>query len=75
MSVLAPVSPSSILARAPLPAELVDAIAAVLDREAAEMSFRARAALLAGTRAAMDAWLEGSASTAQAVGALRDLTR
>jgi hypothetical protein len=57
----------------PLPDELVDAIAAALDREAAEADVGARSRLLAGTRIAIESWLDGSASTAQTVGSLRTL--
>jgi hypothetical protein len=67
--------PAGILARAPLPDELVEAIAAALDREAVETDFIARAELLNGTRTAIQAWLEGSASTVQTVRTLHGLAR
>lgn len=67
--------PPGILARVPLPDELVDAIAAALDREAAEMDLGARGRLLAGTRTAIESWVDGSASTAETVGSLRTLAR
>lgn len=62
-----------ILARVPLPDALVDAIGAVLDREAAEQDFRVRAELLAAMRAAIGAWLDGVMTERQTVTVLYSL--
>jgi hypothetical protein len=65
--------PRGIPPRTPLPDDLVEAIAAALDRESLEPDLLARARLLAGTRSAIKAWLDGVASTPQTVRALNSL--
>jgi len=54
-----------------LPQELVEAVSFALDREASELDVAKRAHMLAATRRAVDAWLRGRLSTAQAVAELR----
>ena len=54
----------------PVPDELVEAIDAALACEAEETDVHARAKLLARTRAALEDWLRGRMTTAQAVDAL-----
>jgi hypothetical protein len=54
----------------PVPDELVEAIDAALACEAEETDVHARARLLARTRSALDDWLRGRMTTAEAVDAL-----
>jgi hypothetical protein len=58
--------PPGLLARIPLPAELVQAIVGVLDRLDVEQGGAARAALLEQSRAVLQAWLRGRVTTAEA---------
>jgi hypothetical protein len=51
----------------PIPDELVEAIDAALACEAEETDVDARAKLLANTRSALEDWLRGRMTTAQAV--------
>ena len=60
-----------VLRHVPLPPELVAAIGAALDDEASELDPTARAAIVARTRGALAGWLDGTATTEQAVRALR----
>lgn len=54
-------------AGAPPPQELIEALAAALERERDERDAEKRARILAGARAALDAWRRGRMTTAQAV--------
>jgi hypothetical protein len=54
----------------PVPDELVEAIDAALAHEAEETDVHARAKLLASTRSALEDWLRGRMTTAEAVHAL-----
>lgn len=63
--------PPGLLARVPLPTDIVDAIAEVLECEAREDNHDARAALLARARSTLEAWLGGTVSTEGAIEALR----
>lgn len=54
----------------PVPDELVEAIDAALACEAEETDLNARAKLLATTRSALEDWLRGRMTTAEAVDAL-----
>ena len=54
----------------PVPDELVEAIDAALACEAEETDVDARAKLLATTRSALEDWLRGRMTTAEAVDAL-----
>ena len=62
--------PLRIFAHVPLPAELAEAIGAVLDADAREKSASARSELRLRTRCALDAWLDGGMTTSQTVSAL-----
>jgi hypothetical protein len=55
----------------PLPTDIVDAIAEVLEHEAREKDLDARAALLARARSALQAWLGGASSTEETIEELR----
>jgi hypothetical protein len=63
--------PLRLFARAPLPIELVEAIAEVLDAEEREDNVVDRMALSLKTRGALDAWLDGAMSTSETAQALR----
>jgi hypothetical protein len=58
--------PPGLLARVPLPPELVQAIVGVLDRLDAESSGSVREELLLRSRSALQAWLRGRVTAAQA---------
>lgn len=62
--------PSGLLARVPLPEELVDAIASVLERESQEPDLQARGELLTHTRSVLDRWMCDELTTREAVEAL-----
>jgi hypothetical protein len=62
--------PSGLLARVPLPSDLIDAIAAILEREAQETELDSRAQLLWCARAVLEAWMGGDLSTEEAIHAL-----
>jgi hypothetical protein len=62
--------PSGLLSRVPLPVELVDAIASVLEREAQEPDLEARADLLSRTRSVLDQWMREELTTQGAVESL-----
>lgn len=62
--------PSALLSRVPLPTDLVDAIALVLECEALEPDLVARAELLSRTHEILREWLAGTVSTDEAVGRL-----
>lgn len=49
------------------PPELVEALAAALERERSEQDAQNRARILTGARAAIEAWRRGRVTTAQAV--------
>ena len=57
------------------PQELVEALACALERERAEGDAQKRARIVAGARAAVDAWRRGRMTTAQAVLLVRIASR
>ncbi|MGH7297210.1 MAG: hypothetical protein ACRELB_19885 [Polyangiaceae bacterium] len=62
--------PLRLFARAPLPVELVEAIAEALAAEEREENQVDRMAVALRTRGALDAWLDGTLSTEETVRAL-----
>lgn len=57
------------------PPELVEALASALERERTEGDAQKRARIVAGARAAVDAWRRGRMTTAQAVLLVRIASR